>query len=78
LIAEFQTFILGAGPDFASGTPASGGLPFAPRTLQLLGRDFLAGFLRVFPGKLRERFFIAGGIGDIEIAIPAKTTATSL
>jgi len=78
LITEFQSLILGAGPDFATGTPAAGRFPLAAETFQFFRRNFLAGFLGTSAGQFGKGRLVTCGISDIDIAFPAKTTASSL
>jgi len=78
LITEFQPLILGAGFDFATGTPAAGRFPLATETFQFFRRDFLAGFLGTSSCQSGKGRLVTCGIGDINIAFPAKTAASSL
>jgi hypothetical protein len=78
LVTEFHAALLGANPDWASGTPYRGHGAFATQALNLLPRDISALHLPGNLGDFALRFGVISGISDIYFALAAKQPAPSL
>jgi hypothetical protein len=78
LITKFYTTFLGAGADFALGSPARGIGSFAAKAFDLLrGNSSAPDFSALF-GNFSAVFYVVGRIGYIDLAIAAEKSASAL